>query len=362
MNLRLAISLVLLIVLAALRAAPAAAEPYLAVQTGYKCNVCHFNPTGGALRTEFGITYAKVLMPAETIDSSLISNWTGKIVDGLRAGGDLREDWTRDSAPNTMTTQSFQLEQFRLYGDLNLIPNRLDIYIDEQVAPNGSQNEEAYVLYGSTTGFYIKGGQFYLPFGWRLQDQSAFVQELSGISMATPDKGVEIGYERPSWSAQFDLTNGVGNGNSGHGYQVTSQIAYVQPIWRLGVAGSYTQAMVGDRRVGGVFAGLKTGPVAWLAEADAVRDDSFPDGRTLAAGLLEADWLVRRGHNLKVTAEWSDPDRSVAQDQQTRYSIVYEYTPIPFLQLRAGYRYYRGIPQSNEQNQRLVLAELHGFF
>ncbi|HXB00639.1 MAG TPA: hypothetical protein VNW05_08940 [Steroidobacteraceae bacterium] len=362
MNPRLAISVVLVVVLCVLRAAPAAAEPYLAVQTGYKCNICHFNPTGGALRTEFGITYAKTLLPAETIDNSLISNWTGKITDNLRVGGDLREDWTRDSAPNTPTTQGFSLEQFRVYGAFTLIQDRLAIYADEQVAPGGSQNEEAYVLYGSTTGFYIKGGQFYLPFGWRLQDQNAFVQELSGISMATPDKGVEIGYERPSWSAQFDVTNGVGNGTSGHGYQVTSQVAYVQPIWRLGVAGSYTQAAVGDRRVGGVFAGLRTGPVSWLAEGDAVRDDSFPDGRTLAAGLLEADWLVRRGHNLKVTAEWYDPDRSVAENEQNRYSIIYEYTPIPFLQLRGGYRRYIGIPQSNTQNQRQVLAELHGYF
>ena len=359
---RLAVCVLLLIVLCVLRAAPAAAEPYLAVQTGDKCNVCHFNPTGGALRTDFGITYAKVLLPAETIDNSLISNWTGRITDSLRAGGDLREDWTRDTAPHTTTTQSFQLEQFRLYGALNLIPNRLDIYIDEQVAPNGSQNEEAYVLYGSTTGFYVKGGQFYLPFGWRLQDQTAFVQELSGISMATPDKGVEIGYERPSWSAQFDISNGVGNGTSGSGYQVTSQVVYVQPIWRLGLAGSFTQSNAGDRRVAGLLAGVRTGPVSWLGEADAVHDDSFPGGRTLAAGLLEADWLIQRGHNLKVTAEWYDPDRSVAQNEQTRYSVVYEYTPIPFLQLRAGYRRYFGIPQSNTENQRLALLELHGYF
>jgi len=362
MNPRFSVSVLLLIVLAVLRAAPVAAEPYLAVQTGYKCNICHFNPTGGGLRTEFGITYAKLLLPAETIDSTLISKWTGQITDAVRIGGDLREDWTRDTAPNTPTTQSFSLQQFRLYGALTLIPDRLAIYVDEQLAPGGSQNEEAYVLYGSTTGFYIKGGQFYLPFGWRLQDQTAFVQELSGISMATPDKGVEVGYERTHWSAQFDISNGVGNGTSGSGYQVTSQVAYVQPIWRLGLAGSFTQAMAGDRRVAGVFGGLKTGPVAWLAEADAVRDDSFPDGRTLAAGLLEADWLVRRGHNLKVTAEWYDPDRSVAENQQTRYSIVYEYTPIPFLQLRAGYRRYVGIPQSNVENQQLLLFELHGYF
>ncbi len=361
MRWRLPAGALLLATLALLRISPASAEPYLAVQTGYKCNVCHFNPTGGGLRTEFGITYAKLLLPAETIDASLVSNWTGSITDSLRVGGDLREDWTRNSTPNTATTDAFSLQQFRIYGALTLIANRLAIYVDEQVAPNGSQNEEAYVLYGSTTGFYIKGGQFYLPFGWRLQDQTAFVREVTQISMTTPDKGVEIGYERPSWSAQVDISNGVGN-TSGSGYQVTSQVVYVQPIWRLGTAASFTQADVGDRRVAGLFAGLKTGPVAWLAEADAVRDDSFPGGRTLAATLLEADWRVRRGHNLKLTAEWYDPDRSVAENEQTRYSIVYEYTPIPFLQFRAGYRRNIGIPQSDLENQRVTFFELHGYF
>ena len=114
--------------------------------------------------------------------------------------------------------------------------------------------------------------------------------------------------------------------------------------------------------MGGLFAGLKTGPIAWLAEGDLVHDDSFPGGRTLAAALLEGDWRLRKGHNLKLTAEYQDPDRSLRNDQQTRYSIVYEYTPLPFLQLRAGYRHYFGIPQNNAQNQQLVLLELHGYF
>jgi hypothetical protein len=352
-----------LVLIGVLLGAPCAkAEPYLAVLEGHKCNVCHVNPTGGGLRNDFGLTYAKVLLPAQTLDSTLDA-WTGKIGEHVRVGGDLRADWTRNTAPNTPSAQSFALEQFRVYGDLTLIPDRLGIYIDEQVAPNGSQNEEAYVRYGSTTeGFYFKGGQFYLPFGWRLQDQTAFVREVTGISMTTPDKGLEIGYEHASWSAQFDVTNGASNIGTGSGYQITSQVVYTKAIWRLGIAGSSTQSNLGDRRVGGLFAGLKTGPIAWLAEGDIVHDDSFPGGRTLAAGLLEGNWRLLKGHNLKVTAEYSDPDRSVRENQQTRYSFVYEYTPLPFLQLRAGYRHYFGIPQNNAQNQQLILAEVHGYF
>jgi hypothetical protein len=359
---RLTVAATMLTIVALLRAAPAAAEPYLAVQEGYKCNVCHVNPTGGGLRNDFGLTYAKVLLPAETIDNALDS-WSGKITDRLRVGGDLRADWTRDTAPNTASQHAFALEQFRVYADLTIIPDRLGIYVDEQIAPNGSQNQEAYVHYGNAKeGFYFKGGQFYVPFGWRLQDQTAFVREVSGISMATPDKGVEVGYEHASWSAQFDLTNGIANATTGSGYQVTTQVAYVKPIWRVGIAGSSTQSNAGDKRVGGLFAGLKTGPVAWLAEADLVHDDSFPGGRTLAAGLFEGDWRILKGHNLKLTAEYFDPDRSIGNDQQTRYSMVYEYTPLPFLQLRAGYRHNFGIPQNNAQHQQLILAELHGYF
>ena len=176
--------------------------------------------------------------------------------------------------------------------------------------------------------------------------------------MATPDKGVELGYEHAAWSAEFDLTNGASNATTGSGYQVTSQLVYTKP--RCGHCRSSSQSNAGDRHVGGLFAGLKTGPIAWLAEGDVVHDDSFPGGRTMAVGLLEGDWRFHKGHNLKLTVP--DPDRSVRNDQQTRYSIVYEYTPLPFLQLRAGYRHYFGIPQSNQENQQLVLFELHGYF
>lgn len=360
MNQRSLLAALTITIVALLRITPAAAEPYLAVLEGYKCNVCHVNPTGGGLRNDFGLTYAKVLLPAETVDSALDS-WDGKVTDRLRVGGDLRTDWSRDTAPNTASQQAFALEQFRVYADLTIIPNRLGIYVDEQIAPNGSQNEEAYVRYGNTTdGFYIKGGQFYLPFGWRLQDQTAFVREDTGISMTTPDKGVELGYEHSAWSAEFDLTNGAANATTGSGYQVTTQVVYTKPIWRVGIAGYSTQSSAGDRRVGGLFAGLKTGPIAWLAEGDIVHDDSL--GRSLAAGLLEGDWRLLKGHNLKLTAEYSDPDRAVRNNQQTRYSLVYEYTPLPFLQVRAGYRHYFGIPQNNEQNQQVTFFELHGYF
>lgn len=352
-----------LIVAASLCAIPASAEPYLAVQEGYKCNVCHVNPTGAGLRNKFGVLYAKAVLPMQPVGGALDA-WSGQVIDALRIGGDLREQWFRNTVPGSASQSQVALEQVRLYADIAVIPDRLGLYIDQQVAPGASQNMEAYVRLGNASdGFYFKGGQFYLPFGWRLQDQTAYVREVSAISMTIPEQGAEIGYEHDAWSAQVDYTNiPAADAASRAGHQLTSQVVYVQPLWRLGAASSLIQSDVGNRHTGGLFAGLRTGPVAWLGEVDVVRDESYPGGRRFAAGLVEADWKIHRGHNLKLTAESFDPNRSVANDQQARYSIVYEFTPIPFLQLRAGYRRHRGIPQSSVENQRVTFVELHGYF
>jgi hypothetical protein len=85
-------------------------------------------------------------------------------------------------------------------------------------------------------------------------------------------------------------------------------------------------------------------------------------GQRQAAGLLEANWTIARGNNLKITAEYNDPDRQVANDSQTRWSAVYEWTPIQFVQLRGGARIQDGIPQINTQHTKLYFVELHGFF
>ena len=338
-------------------------EPYLAVQQGYKCGACHVNATGGGLRNDFGIVFAENAMPASPLPDGT-PTWTGRVGDFVRLGGDVRGTWTRTEVPHQDSQQGWDLAQARIYGAVEVIPQRLTILVDEQLAPGNAQTREAWIRYADPDhGWYAKGGRFYLPFGWRLQDQSAFVRQVSGINMETPDEGLEVGLETASWSVQFDLTNGAANAGTGSSHQLTGQAAWIRPRGRLGIAFSQTKSDAGDRTMAGLFGGLRTGPVAWLAEADWIRDEGFPQGtRTLLAGLAEADWAIRRGHNLKLTAEYFDPDDDVNEDEKTRWSVSYEYTPLPFLQLRAGWRQYDGIPQNDLENRRFLFAELHGFF
>jgi hypothetical protein len=340
------------------------AEPYLAVQQGYKCVQCHVNPTGGGMRNAFGNAFALTQMPANRIDTD--KAWVGSIGDFLSLGGDLRARADSVDIKHQKSTREFELEQARLYLDVAVIPNRLSVYVDELVAPGTASNREAYVRYWTKDHeWYVKAGQMYLPFGLRLQDDTAFIRTTANINMTTPDTGAEIGFEHNAWSAQLAVSNGTAGGPEvDTGKQYSFQGQFVQSGYRVGLAANFNDAELGSRQAYGIFTGIRTGPVAWLGEVDYVIDEGTggASDRKRVAGLVEADWRIRQGHNLKLTAEQFDPNRDVSHDDQARWSLVYEYTPIQFLQIRAGTRYYDGIPQNDLQNRRLYFLELHGFF
>jgi hypothetical protein len=340
------------------------AEPYLAVQTGFKCGQCHVNPTGGGERTVFGNVFAQTQLAATHIDTGG-DVWTGEINRFLSIGGDVRADFEYTKVPHTSSTDAFNLEQGRVYASANVIPQRLFIYVDEQVAPDSALNREAYGVYWSANhDWYVKAGQMYLPFGFRLQDQSAFIQTLTGINMNAPDRGMEFGWERGHWDAQLAVTNGTAAGpEKDHGKQYSGQLIYVESVWRVGLAANINSAAAGNKSAGGLFAGLRTGPVGWLGQVEVIDDKSLAvgTGRELAT-LLEANWRIAQGHNLKLTHEYLDPNRNVSNDAQTRYSLVYELTPIQYVQIRTGFRYSDGIPQAPAQHLKLGFVELHGFF
>jgi hypothetical protein len=341
------------------------AEPYFAVQQGVKCVACHVNPSGGGMRNAYGAVWGQTSLPSKTVDLGKNELWTGSVSRFLNLGTNLRATANYIDTPKQNSQSAFDLEEARLYVELAAIPERFSIYLDQRVAPGGSNNLEAYGRYWSANHtWYVKAGQMFLPFGIRLEDDSAFIRQVSGINFATPDRGVEAGVELGSWTAQLAVSNGTAAGpETDQGKQFSTRAEFVQPRWRAGAAYNFNNADAGDRSLAGVFAGLRTGPIAWLAEADYIKDDGFAEGqRHQWVGLLEGNWLIRQGHNLKVSAEYFDPDDDLDEDERTRYSLVYEHTPIQFLQLRAGARVYDGIPQNNADNRRLVFAQLSAYF
>jgi hypothetical protein len=343
------------------------AEPYLAVQTGHKCAQCHVNGTGGGMRTAFGNLFAQTQLAATKIDTGG-ADWLGHVGTYFGLGANARTGLTVTDVPGAPQTNSFNLHEARVYVSFAPIPNRLMVYIDQLAAPGSSLNREAFVRYTTEDGqYYLKAGRLYLPFGWRLQDEGAFVRTESGINMSGSDTGVELGWDGGPLSVRFAVSNGTyGGAEVDKSKQYSLQTEYVADAWRLGVAGNLNDQAAGERRVLGVFGGLRTGPVAWLAEFDAIDDRSLIPilgrKRRSSAWLAEGNWRIVQGHNLKLTTEYLEPDNDIARNRQRRHSVVYEYTPIQYLQLRGGARQHDGPQEFPTQNRRVYFLEMHGFF
>lgn len=347
-------------------ATTARAEPYLAVESGLKCASCHTNPSGGGKRTVFGMAYARSQIAASLLfEDEDTSAWTGDVLDWLAVGGDYRGGYTSVEQPGPEDVSGWMTARGTAYLELRALPGLVTIYADQQLAPGDSLNREAYLLLTPQQGRYtIKAGQMFLPFGLRLQDDATFVRQRSGINFATPDEGVELGLELPQWSAQAAFTDGTAGAGSAPGKAQTSlSAAYVLPNWRLGASVNINEDPLGDREMLALFAGFRTGPIAWLAEVDSISDDLDGGGtRDTFATLIEGNWRFRRGHNLKLGYEYLDPSDLAGEDEQERYRIAWEYSPFQLLQARVGYTVYNGVPEIPNTNRRELFLEAHVFF
>jgi len=304
-------------------------------------------------------------LPARRIEGTGTDAWTGTVNRFFALGGNLRANATYTDVPDADAQSEFDLEEVRAYLAVTAVPERLAVYIDQRLAPGGSTNLEAFARYTTADQRWnVQAGQFYLPYGLRLEDDGAFVRQVTGIGFDTPDRGVQVGYESTHVSAQLAVSNGTASGpEADEGKQTSLRAEYVRSVWRAGAGVNLNHTDAGDRRMQGLFAGVRTGPIAWLAEADYLVDETLgPAERKQWVGLVEANWLVSRGQNLKLTAELFEPDTDVDEDEQNRFSLLWEYFPLQFLQLRVGARIYDGIPQNDLQNRKIYFAQVHGFF
>ena len=334
----------------------AVAEPYLSVRSGQPCHACHSNGTGGGLRTAFGSRYAAtVLSVRPMLDESLSPEFA--IADGFRFGGNARYSARQFESDEVDGNLDFSTDRVSLYGHLQLNPV-MDLYIDQQVAPGGSLNREAWGRVARDQ-WYLKAGKFFLPYGWRLEDDTAFVRQATGINFTTPDNGLELGYEDAALQAQFSVTNGAGGGSEvDDGKFFLARANWIGRWGQFGVNAGFNDSDNGERTLLGLTAGWNTGPLAWLLEYDRIIDSIDGAGdKEQDLALLEANWLVVRGHNLKFTAEWQSPD---AGEERSRGSVVWEYFPWSHTQLRAGFRVQRSDnPRFLEGEEYFVQAHLY---
>lgn len=338
-------------------------EPYLAIRTGFRCSHCHTNRTGGGKRNDFGVVFSQTRLPALVVGRGTPGPFLStRIGELLSLGGNLRVRTTREVTGDS-PKNPIDITEGTLYGELRLVPDRLTVYVDQLIAPGTPRTRELFLLIDLPAYSYLKAGRFFLPYGFRLLDDLAFIRQRTGFNYNNSDLGIELGLEPGPLSLAIAVTNGTqGAAETNSSKQVTGMAALVFDRFRFGGSASHNQSPSGKRDVAGAFGGFRLGRFVFLGELDYIYDDP-PDGRRgdELAAFVEGDLLLAQGVNLKVAYGFLDPDRDIGENARTRLRVGLEPFITQFLQVAIFYTVVEDIPQATTDRDELSV-ELHGFF
>lgn len=341
------------------------AEPYLAIKNNVQCSACHINPAGGGARTTYGAYYGTHILPQTGGSLDLFD--AGKFGETLRIGADLRTNYYQSDRDEGEDTRGFETQSGQLYVVLQPKDSRFSLYIDEQIAPGGALNRETFILTKLNGQHFLKAGRIMLPYGIRLEDDSAFIRQASGFNFDTGDNGVELGLQYTKTLFNFAISNGSsGLNNDDKNLQFLARSEYLGNNWRIGATALYNDAEAGARTQANLFGGFVWQGFVFLAEADLIEDESIeniPDEyQEQRVGLLEVNREISKGYNIKLTTEYLDPDTNIDENHRVRHSLLLEYTPFANLQIRGGLRKGDDIPQRDTGNYLDFFAQLHFYY
>jgi hypothetical protein len=159
------------------------------------------------------------------------------------------------------------------------------------------------------------------------------------------------------------VSNGTG-GQDTDNYKKISLMAELNfGLGRVGLSGGYNESSKQTRLLGGVFAGLTLGRFTLLGEADVLTNiyhDKDATVHTLVA-YAEANMLLLRGLNLKVTYGFHDPAFDVEEDQRMSLRGALEIFPYPMFAASVSYTLRQSVPQDEVGNADVLMAEIHCF-
>lgn len=351
---------------------PAFAEPYLAFKNNLFCSACHINPIGGGARNTFGAYYGTQVLPQTP--GSMTQFDGGSLGETFRVGANFRANYyqsDRKESDDTNTaaqdTKTFETQSGQIYLIFQPKDSRFSLYLDEQVAPGGALNREAFILTKLTDTNFLKVGKLMLPYGIRLEDDTAFIRQATGFNFDTSDNGIEWDIQSQKTFISFAVSNGsTSTTNDDKRMMYLTRAEYLGNNWRIGVSGVLNDAEVGRRTQANIFGGFNLLGFTFLAEADRIQDKSImniPDEyEQQRIGFFEVNREIIKGYNLKLTTEYFDPDSHIDQNQRVRHSVLLEYTPFSNVQIRTGLRKGADIPQKSAGNYVDFFAQMHFYF
>lgn len=354
----------------------AVALPRFASRTGAKCQSCHVNPSGGGMRQAFGQQYGRETLPVPTWSNEFsLDDFSSKLTDFVSIGADVRTLYYVQQIPDTAggaagTSSTTNNAFFQMQGDVYLnfrIAKKVNIYVDKGIYSGFEIFGMLSILPGNG---YIKIGKFLPNYGTRLDDHRTFIRDRTGFNPESGRAeltGAEIGFS----PGPVNIMGGVYNAADGFGAGVAKNKAVLGRVdgifklseeMHLGLGGNvYTKELgTGSRfTIFGALGSFSLKDLTVFGEVDWIKNKVGGATTTGLVSLVEADFVVTPGVDLKFMYEFADPDVDLKTGSISRYSFGLEFFPISGVEVRPLYRVNREDPTNISNNEFNLLIHFY---
>jgi hypothetical protein len=334
------------------------AEPHLSARSGLRCARCHTSPTGGGKRTPYGTLYSHTSLPSAwtrprarvpVVRDGDSGSWvvtsvtstlaTGEVTPWLGVGADLRVASDTTFAEDD-TDISLDATEGTLYLELRPWPDRVVLYLDEQIAAGGAQSREAWALIRGPWSTYLRGGWLLPPFGIRLLDDDTLTRRATGANFANPDMGLELGLDVGPVFGAVAMTNGNFAAADNDPYKAFWALLELNlDVGRVGLSGHYNPSEEGCRAMMGGHVAARLGRLVLQGELDLISDRPADRSqwRHGVAGMAELDLLVTRGVALRAGYDYHDASLELPQDRRQRIKLGVDLFPLRMAEVKLYY-------------------------
>ncbi len=350
----------LTVTLVILLSAVASSLPRFASRTNFACRNCHVNPTGGGMRSPFGVSYGRDEVPIKSWQEQFaLEDFNTNLTDFLSYGLDFRLLYFYQNKDNPKTERSsFFPMQADVYFNFAL-SKKVNLFVNPAFGPY-----QRYEVFGLAkilpANGYLKLGRFTPSYGLRVDDHTSYVRE------ATPfrnNSGQQTGIELAIAPGPIGILAAVTNGVAGDRASSVPKALYARAdakfkagpanvylggsLYRDNAGGGnlklydgFGSLSIGEQfTVVGDFAQIEGNSSLMSVNGDRNTRNSSGAQLTQRAMMVEASYLITEGFDLKLMYDYFDPDVDVKSGTATRLSFGFEFFPLSGVEIRPLYRY-----------------------
>ena len=330
-----------------------AAEPVprYALKNGETCSLCHVNPSGSGLRTEYGNSLVSgEELPVYTEEVS----YSGMISEHLQLGGDVRlQRIVAEPDTTGIQTAGFPMQadiygavkptkQIDIIWKIDLLNSYHQVWSQIKIFPNGGM-----IRFGKTMPTY----------GLRIADHTAFIKggNLSldydlpqeGLPFS-PRKAAPFAFETAVYLGDLYITAGVSEtylASANWGLTFTrnlreqtlfSRVEYSGSLKNLHFTAGGSVMHEDNLNLRGFFGGMSFWKMQWLAEVDWARN--WAGENVSMASYNHLNYSLMQGLDVGFKFETFDVDIDSSGQSIQRLSLGIDYIPIPYVQIKAQVR------------------------